>query len=235
MASLRSLIYAAIFYPLTVVWVLVGVVAAAFGSAAARAVAHSWTRMHHLLAQAIVGIGTRVEGQLPAGPVLIAVKHQSMYETLEIVRIADTPTIVIKRELLRIPLFGWLVRRYGAISVDRAAGAKALRAMMEQGKAAIAAGRPIIIYPEGTRVKVGETPPLRSGFAGLYRALGLPVVPVAVDSGRVWGKNLPRRTGTVRFLIGETIPAGLKRDEIEARVHAAINALERSGRPSLVD
>ena len=226
MPFVRSLIYATIFYPLTVVWVLVGVVAAAFGSGPARAVAHSWTRLHHLLAKAVVGIGTQVEGQVPAGPVLIAVKHQSMYETLEIVRIADTPTIVIKRELLSIPLFGWLVRRYGAISVDRTAGAKALRAMMEQGKAAVAAGRPVIIYPEGTRVKVGETPPLRSGFAGLYRALGLPVVPVAVDSGRVWGKNLPRRSGTVRFLIGETIPPGLKREEIEARVHAAINALE---------
>ena len=226
MPSVRSMIYAAIFYPLTVVWVLVGVAAAVFGSGPARAVAHSWTRMHHLLAKTVVGIDTRVEGELPAGPVLIAVKHQSMYETLEVVRFADTPTIVIKRELLRIPFFGWLVRRYGAISVDRDAGAKALRAMLEQGKAAIAAGRPIIIYPEGTRVRVGETPPLKSGFAGLYRALGLPVVPVALDSGRVWGKNLPRRSGTVRFRIGETIPPGLKREEIEARVHRAINALE---------
>ena len=72
----------------------------------------------------------------------------------------------------------------------------------------------------------GETPPLQAGFAGLYKALGLPVVPVAMDSGRFWGRNLPKGSGTVRFLIGEPIPAGLKREEIEARVHAAINALE---------
>jgi 1-acyl-sn-glycerol-3-phosphate acyltransferase len=75
-------------------------------------------------------------------------------------------------------------------------------------------------------VRVGETPPLKSGFTALYRALGLPVVPVAVDSGRLWGRGLVHRAGTVTFNVGETIPPGLKRDEIEARVHAAINALE---------
>jgi 1-acyl-sn-glycerol-3-phosphate acyltransferase len=83
----------------------------------------------------------------------------------------------------------------------------------------------VIIYPEGTRVRVGETPELKSGFAALYRALGLPVVPVAVDSGRLWGRGLVHQAGTVTIRIGATIPPGLKRDEIEARVHAAINAL----------
>jgi 1-acyl-sn-glycerol-3-phosphate acyltransferase len=148
-----------------------------------------------------------------------------MYETLEMVRIADTPVIVLKRSLSQIPLFGWLTRRYGVIPVDRSAGSKALRQMMTEGRAATAGGRPVIIYPEGTRVRPGAAPPLRSGFAGLYRALGLPVVPVAVDSGRLWTKGLLKRAGTVHFRIGETIPPGLKREEIEARVHAAINIL----------
>ena len=125
-----------------------------------------------------------------------------------------------------IPGFGWATRRYGVIPVDRKAGAKALREMVARGKEASESGRSIIIYPEGTRVTPGETPPLQSGFAGLYRALGLPVVPVALDSGRLWGPNLPRGKGEVHFLIGEVIPPGLKREEIEARVHAAINALE---------
>ena len=84
----------------------------------------------------------------------------------------------------------------------------------------------MVIFPEGTRVPPGHTPPLRPGFAGLYRALGLPVVPIAVDSGRLVGRGLDKKSGTVRFRIGETIPPGLKRDDIEARVHAAINALE---------
>jgi len=174
----------------------------------------------------VLGVRSQVEGAIPPGAVLIAVKHQSMYETLEMVRIADTPVIVLKRELSQIPFFGWLTRRYGVIPVDRSAGPKALREMMAAGRNAVAEGRAVIIYPEGTRVAPGETPPLRPGFAGLYRALGLPVVPVAVNSGWIWPKGLVKKAGTVRFVIGETIPAGLKRDEIEERVHAAINCLE---------
>ena len=97
--------------------------------------------------------------------------------------------------------------------------------MMVAAKAAVAGGRPVIIFPEGTRVSPGEAPPLQPGFAGLYRALGLPVVPVAQDSGMLWPRKGPKRSGTIHFKVGEIIPAGLKRDEIEARVHAAINAL----------
>jgi len=167
-----------------------------------------------------------VRGSIPEGGHLIAVKHQSMLETLEIVRLAKTPVIVLKRELSQLPAFGWATRSYGVIPVDRSAGAKALREMLVKGKEAVAAGRSVIIYPEGTRVRVGETPALQAGFAGLYKALGLPVVPIAVDSGRLWGRNLPRQSGTVHFVVGEVIPAGLPREEIEERVHASINVLE---------
>jgi 1-acyl-sn-glycerol-3-phosphate acyltransferase len=186
----------------------------------------SWVEVHHWLAGHVLGIRTRVEGAIPPGPHLIAVKHQAMFETLEMVRLSKPPVIVMKRELADIPLFGFMTRRYGVIPVDRTAGAKALREMAAAGKDAVEADRPVLIFPEGTRVRLGETPPLRSGFAGLYRALGLPVVPVAMDSGRLWGRGLVKRSGTVTFRIGEIIPAGLKRDEIEARVHTAINALE---------
>ncbi len=96
---------------------------------------------------------------------------------------------------------------------------------------AIADGRPVLIFPEGTRVPVGETPELKPGFAGLYRALGLPVVPVALDSGRLWPRGLVKRRGTIHVLVGEVIPPGLKRAEVEARVHQAINALELAPQP----
>ena len=222
---MRAIVYALIFYPATLLFVLGCFVGSLFGSRPMRAVVHAWTDFNHRLA-GLLGTRIEVEGTIPQGAYLIAVKHQSMFETLELVRLAKTPIIVLKRELSQIPGFGWATRRYGVIPVDRDAGAKALREMLAEGKRAVASGRPVIIYPEGTRVRPGETPPLQSGFAGLYRALGLPVVPVAVDSGLTWGANLPRRAGTVRFRVGEPIPAGLKRDEIEARVHAAINALE---------
>lgn len=226
MAALRSLLYAAIFYPGTVVFVLAGIVATLFGDKPTLAVVLGWVRFHHRLCEHVLGITSRMEGEIPSGAYLIAVKHEAMYETLEMVRLTNLPVIVLKRELADIPLFGTLTRRYGVIPVERSAGAKALRALVGEGRQAVASGRSVIIYPEGTRVKVGETPALKSGFAALYRALGLPVVPVAVDSGRLWGRGFVHRSGTITFKIGTAIPAGLSRKDIEARVHAAINAFE---------
>jgi 1-acyl-sn-glycerol-3-phosphate acyltransferase len=231
MTVLRSLLYAAIFYPATLLWVLVGLAASLFGRRPTLAVVLSWVELHHWLARHVLGIRLKVEGTIPAGPQLIAVKHQSMLETTEMVRLTHLPIIVMKQELADIPLFGFMTRRYGIIAVERSAGAKALRNLVAEGSQAIATGRPVIIYPEGTRVRVGETPPLRSGFAALYRALGLPVIPVAVDSGRLWGRGLVHRPGLVTILIGQPIPPGLKRDEVERQVHAAINALESAPQP----
>jgi len=227
MAALRSLLYAIIFYPGTVPFVLASFPASLLGTGPVRACAQGWCRFHRWCARYLLGISSRIEGAPPPGPALVAVKHQSMYETLEIFLLLDEPAIVLKRELTRIPLWGWVVRRYGTIPVDRAAGAAALRRMMRAGAEATAEGRAIAIFPEGTRVPVGEAPPLQPGFAGLYRALKLPVVPVAVDSGRLWPrKGFVKRPGIITFRFGETIPAGLARAEIEERVHAAINALE---------
>jgi 1-acyl-sn-glycerol-3-phosphate acyltransferase len=226
MAVPRSLLYTAIFYPATVLWVLAGVLASAFGRRPTLKVVLSWVDFHHWLAANLLGIRTHVEGDLPEGAYLFAVKHESMYETLEMVRLTHLPVIVMKKELADIPLFGFLTKQYGVIPVERSAGARALREMVAAGKEAIATGRPVIIYPEGTRVRVGETPEVKSGFAALYRALGLPVVPVAVNSGRLWGRGLVHHSGVVTFKVGETIPPGLRREEAETRVHAAINALE---------
>lgn len=226
MTFLRSLAYALIFYPGTALFCLLGVPLSLVGTAPTRWIVHSWVRFNHWAVAIILGIDIRVDGAIPPGPLLIAVKHQSMFETLEMLLIASTPIIVLKRELTRLPLFGWLTRRYGVIPVDRDAGAKALREMMILGRKAKECGRPIIIFPEGTRVAPGEQPQLRPGFAGLYRGLGLPVVPVAVDSGRLWGRGLVKRRGVITFVVGDLIPQGLKRDEIEQRVHAAINTLE---------
>jgi 1-acyl-sn-glycerol-3-phosphate acyltransferase len=225
MVVVRSLLFAAIFYPGTLLFVLAGLVASWFGRRATLAVVVAWVDFHHWITANLLGIRVRVEGEVPEEPCLVAVKHQAMFETIEMVRIAKVPVIVIKRELADIPLFGLLTRRYGVIPVERSAGAKALRNLVEHGRAAAAAGRQVIIYPEGTRVAVGQAPPLKPGFAALYRAIGLPVVPVAVDSGRLWGRGLVKRPGVVTFKIADAIPPGLPRKEIERKVHAAINLL----------
>ncbi len=228
MPALRALLFSLIFYPGTLLFVVAGLSAGLVSRSGMRAAVHGWARFHHWLAGDVLGIRTRMEGEIPSGPYLIAVKHQSMFETIEMLRIADGPIVVLKRELADLPLWGTIARRYGVIPVDRTAGAKALRDMLAAAKAAVATGRPVVIFPEGTRVPPGETPPLRPGFAGLYRALGLPVVPIAHDSGTLVGRGLDKRSGTIRWRVGEIIPPGLKREEVEARVHAAINALERS-------
>jgi 1-acyl-sn-glycerol-3-phosphate acyltransferase len=227
MNALRSILFALIFYSGTIVYVLAAFPMALFGREAVRRHTRAWTRFHRRSARLILGIETRVEGDVPAGAVLIAAKHQSMFETLEMVMLLDRPAVVMKRQLADIPLFGRVTAMYGVIPIDRAGGATALRRMMRAAEEAIAEGRPIVIFPEGTRVSPGEAPPLQPGFAGLYRALKLPVVPLALDSGRVWPRRaLAKRPGIVTMRFGAPIATGLKRDEIEAKVHAAINALE---------
>lgn len=225
MAALRSALFALLFYPGTLLYVLVILAATPFGTAPVQRWVHRWAKFHYWLVQHVLGIRFQWDGAIPEGPYLIAVKHQAMVEAVDTLRFARSPVVVMKRELSQMPLWGNAARAYGVIGVNRDAGAAALREMMVEAKKAAAAGRPVIIFPEGTRIPLGEAPPLRAGFAGLYRILGLPVVPIALDSARVWPRGFIKRPGTIRFKVGEVIPPGLKRDEIEARVHAAINAL----------
>ena len=230
MSMLRSILFALLFYPGSVLVVLSGFPAALIGPKAVAAVTHTWARYHRWCARYLLGIRTRLEGSFPTSPVLVALKHQSMFETVEVLVILDSPAVVLKRELADLPGWGWVARAYGVIPVDREGGATALRRMLKAGREAIEQGRSIAIFPEGTRVLPGEQPALQSGFAGLYRALGLPVVPVAIDSGRLWPrKGFVKRPGIVTMRIGDTIPPKLPREEIEARVHAAINMLDSPG------
>jgi 1-acyl-sn-glycerol-3-phosphate acyltransferase len=229
MTVLRSTLFALAFYGWTVIAVLLAFPISLLGQGAIRSWAHGWARVHRWCARHLLGIRSAIEGAPPRGTVLVAAKHQSMFETLELLLLLHEPAVVLKRELADIPLWGWVVRRYGVIPVDRSGGATALRRMMRAAEAAIAEGRPILIFPEGTRVPVGETPPLQSGFAGLYRALGLPVVPVALNSGRLWPRGaFVKRPGVVTLRFLPAIAPDLKRGEVETAVHAAINVLEPS-------
>jgi 1-acyl-sn-glycerol-3-phosphate acyltransferase len=225
-AWLRTLAFNLIFNAFTVGIVVTAPLMALVGPRALRWHANGWARAQGALARRLLGVRVRIEGRIPEGPFLFAVKHQAMFETLELAWRVGAPMIVMKRELTQIPLWGWAAQRYGSIGIDRAGGADALRAMLREAKEARRSGRAVLIFPEGTRVAPGETPPLRSGFAGLYKALGIPVVPVALDSGRLWPRKGVKRPGVITIRFGEPIPTGLSRVEIEARVHAGINALE---------
>ncbi|WP_034157648.1 lysophospholipid acyltransferase family protein [Sphingomonas sp. ERG5] len=227
MNALRTLLFQLVFYTVSVPIVLATPISALFGRKAIIANTHLWTKFHHWASRTILGIHQRVEGsQFDSGPVIYAAKHQAMYETLELGRMLRTPAIVMKQELASIPIWGWAARRYGVIVVDREASAGALRRMLREAKVALAEGRSILIFPEGTRVPPGEQPPLRAGFAGLYQMLKIPVVPIAIDSGKVWPRHGPKLPGMVTFRFGDVIPPGLPRAEAEAQVHAAINSLD---------
>lgn len=186
----------------------------------------AWSKWQHWCYRWILGIRVKVEGRLADRPVLYAIKHESMFETIDMPRMFDRPAVITKKELFDIPMWGGAARAYGMIPVDREGGAGALRAMLVLARKIIAEGRPIVIFPEGTRVLHGQHAPLQSGFAGLYKLINLPVVPIAVNSGtlspRKWGIW---RSGTITYKVGEEIPTGLPRKEIERRVHEAINAL----------
>lgn len=221
----RSLLFALIFYPLSVPFVLATPFTAALGRRALLANVHGWALFHRWSARLLLGIRSRYEGEMPDGPVLYAAKHHSNFEALELILKLNDPVAVMKQELAQIPLWAWAARRYGVIVVDRDGSAAMLRQMMREAKAALDQGRSVLIFPEGTRVKQGEAPPLKSGFAGLYRVLGLPVVPIALDSGKVWPRKGPKRAGVVTFRFGAPLPPRLPREEIEERTHKAINEL----------
>jgi 1-acyl-sn-glycerol-3-phosphate acyltransferase len=221
----RTVLFRAVFYLLSVPIVATVPISALLGQRAVIAHSDSWSRLHRVLMRWILGIRPRVEGTIPQGQFLYVAKHEAMYETLELQLILGSPAMVLKRELMRIPIWGWATTKYGSLVVDRDASAKALKQLMREGRALRESGRSVIVYAEGTRVAPGERPPLRSGFAGLYKALDLPVVPIALNSGTLLPKKGPKRPGVVTIRIGEVIPPGLPRKEAEARVHEAINAL----------
>lgn len=227
MPLIRSILFALVFYGLSAPFVICALVGAALGERPMQAVIMAWFHFHRWCTRWILGIEVRIVGTIPPEQTLFAAKHQAMFETVELLILLRAPIAVLKAELTRIPGWGWLAGKYGGIAVDRAGGPKTMRAMLRQTQAARDSGRSIVIFPEGTRVRPGETPALRPGFAGLYRALRLPVVCIAIDSGKVWPKGgFVKYPGTVTFRFADPIPPALEREEIEAQVHREINAIE---------
>lgn len=225
---LRSCVFYVVFYLGTIAYVLTAFCAQVFGPGAFQAVAAAWSRFHRDCARVLLGIKVEFEGTLPQAGALVAIKHESFFEALDLPNLFATPAIFAKAELLRIPLWGKAGAAYGLIPVERDQGARALRTMLAEARRQAAAGRVLVIFPEGTRVRHCTHAPLQAGFAGLYKILALPVVPVAVDSGSLYHRRW-KQAGTIRYRVGEPIPPGLPRAEIEARVQAAINTLNPPG------
>lgn len=216
MTLLRSLLFNLVFYVVTVVMILAAAPVFAFARPEiCMRLVRDWCEVGLFLLRTIAGTRLEVRGlaNVPEGGVLIAAKHQSMFETFALLPYLHNPLYVLKRELIRIPFFGWYAAKVGMIPVDRDRGSSALRDLAARVRAALARGAAIVIFPEGTRRPPGAEPAYRGGIAHLYRAAEVPVVPMALNSGLFWGRRKwVKRPGVITLEILPAIPPGLPRD-----------------------
>lgn len=228
---LRAILFNAAFYVWTVGMAIGHLPLLAFASRGVMVRSlRFWSRSVAAMMRATCGIRVEVRGQhnLLPGPAIVASKHQSAFDTLVWHQLLPDPAIVMKRELTWIPIYGQLALRLQMIPVDRGAGSKAVRSMVQGAKAAVAAGRHIVIFPQGTRTAPGvgtAEKPYHPGTAALYGQLKVPVVPVALNTGLFWPRRSFRRhPGTMLIEYLEPIPAGLGRAEFQALLEQRIEA-----------
>jgi 1-acyl-sn-glycerol-3-phosphate acyltransferase len=225
MLLLRSLIFQVVFYLNTAVILILGspLLLGPRSWAMAGLRFHAVTSLWWM--RVICGTHMEVRGRdrLPAGPALVASKHQAAWETFALVPLLRDPAIVMKEELLSLPLYGWFSRKFEMIPIRRELGPRALRLMAREAAKRAAMGRDVLIFPEGTRRPPGAPPAYRPGIALLYEELGLPCVPVALNSGLFWPRHsLERRPGTIVVEFLEPIPPGLPRKVFVATLQERI-------------
>ncbi len=220
---LRSALFNALFLFTAAVTAVVGLL---LPRCAGRRFVRRWAWLVLWLLRVTCGIRLRVTGleHLPEGACVIAAKHQSAFDTVVWLALAPRAIYVMKAELLRIPVWGRMARRFGAIGVDRAGGGTALKGMVREARSlAQAMGAQIVIFPEGTRTAPGERVPWQPGVAALAGATGLPVLGAATDSGRYWGKRAFRkRPGTVTVAVLPPLPPGLARAALMRELESGV-------------
>ncbi len=232
MLAFRSLAFVALFYLWSLIVVLCMVPMLVLPHRVSIAAMRIWSQGITLLLRLICNIRTELRGaaNLPAGAALIAAKHLCMYDVFVQFAWTPVPCFVMKKELLKVPFFGWYAAKARMTPVDRDGHSAALKKLMRDSRARLAEGRQIFIFPEGTRGEPGVAGDYKPGIAALYRELGVPVHPLATNSGVHWpAHGFLRRPGTIVFEYLEPIPPGLKRSEfmrlLEDRIETASNKL----------
>ncbi|WP_407178324.1 lysophospholipid acyltransferase family protein [Bradyrhizobium sp. STM 3562] len=222
---LRSLLFNILFYPVFLFWAVIAVPTLVLPRAALLRVANWWAQTNIVLMRVICGIKVEFRGaeKIPNGPLLVASKHQSMWETISLLHLFEAPFFVLKRELLWIPIFGLFLKKANMIAIDRRAGGRALLAMVRRAVQEVRHGRQLVIFPEGTRTAPGAVPHYKPGVGQIYVECGVPCLPVALNSGLFW----PRRTfmrypGTLVVEFLDPLPPGLPREEFLERLRTAI-------------
>ena len=222
---IRSLIFNILFYPVFLFWAIIALPTLVLPRRALLRVASWWAQTNILLMRVVCGIKVEFRGveKIPKGPLLVASKHQSMWETMSLLHFFDAPFFVLKRELKRIPIFGLFLIKANMIAIDRKAGGRALIAMMKRAGEEVRRGRQFVIFPEGTRTAPGAPPNYKRGVVQIYADCGVPCLPVALNSGLFW----PRRTfmrypGTLVVEFLDPLPSNLPREEFFNRLRTVI-------------
>jgi len=222
---LRSLVFNVLFYAAFVFWALVALPAFLMPRAAVLRVASWGGNSAIFLMRVVCNIKVEFRGveKIPKGPLIVASKHQSMWETIALLGFFEAPFFVVKRQLNFIPLFGLYLIKTGMVAINRSEGRRALLSVIRRAAEEVKRGRQFVIFPEGTRTAPGAPPQYKGGVGMIYSECGVPCLPVALNSGLFW----PRRTflrypGTLVVEFLDPIPPGLKRDEFLARVESAI-------------
>ena len=230
---MRSIVYGLWYYGLTVVLAILYIPLLALPRSAMRAGIRMWAKLLIWGMRVFGGVRLEVRGleHLPKGvPVLLAAKHQSMFDIVPAFAYMPDALFVMKKELARIPVFGWLNRKHGTIVVDRQGHVQAMRKMIADARARFTEPRQLLIFPEGTRRLLGAEPDYKPGVAGLYRDLGVACVPVATNTGaHISSSGVAQSPGVVIYEVLEPIPAGLKRADfmrlLQERIETASKAL----------
>jgi 1-acyl-sn-glycerol-3-phosphate acyltransferase len=221
----RSIIFNVLFYLNTLFLLLLALPTFFLPYRAIIWVATTWGRINLVLLRVVVGVRVEVRGadKIPKGPLLVAAKHQSAWETFALLPLFDNPTFIVKRELQWIPIFGWLMIKGRMVPVNRSAGGQAINDMTARAKTELADNRQLIIFPEGTRRAAGAEPNYKHGIVHLYGVLNVPCVPVALNSGLFWPRRSLRRIpGTVVVEILDPIPPGLDKITFFKRLQSDI-------------
>jgi 1-acyl-sn-glycerol-3-phosphate acyltransferase len=222
---LRSLAYNVLFYLLLVFWMVVAIPTYLMPARAFMGVAKAWARSSVWLMRVVCNTKVDYRGveKIPPGPLIVASKHQSMWETFALMPFFDAPLFIYKRELGWIPLFGWYLVKSKMIGVDRSGGMRSLMEMARRAPKEVKSGRQLIIFPEGTRTAIDAVPDYKTGVGQIYVNSGVPCIPVALNSGLFW----PRRTfmrypGTLVVEFLDPLPPGLTRKDFITRISTSI-------------
>jgi 1-acyl-sn-glycerol-3-phosphate acyltransferase len=227
MIWLRSFIFNALFMPITAFCAVIGMALLPFDARFTRRFIRLWARSIIWLLRVICGIRLRVTGleHLAPGAAIIASKHQSAFDTFVWPALLEQTSYVLKRELLNLPFWGRVARHSGAVAVDRDGGGAALRGMVRDAKRVLDEGRPLVIFPEGTRSAPGERVPYQPGVAALVMGSGVACYPVATNSGLRWGRRAFHKTpGVIAISILPALPAGLARKPLMEALESQIEA-----------